>query len=366
MDACNLIVNYLPPDMGESELRALFSPHGKIVRSKVVREKASGKSACYGFVLFKNEASAAEALTAKNGMVIKSKTLKVSIARPRKKNDISNSKLYITGLPASYATADVEELFSKYGEVVSMRLLRHSDGSSKGKAFLEYNEPSECDEAMTKLHGVTLPGSSVALSVLIFNPNHYERRRLSESLEESNAQSELSAGAIIDCPLASQSPKTGTLSIETKGNPLPTPPVHAVSSPSYGQHPYPVYAAASPAQPPGGPQGSIFWNECHSHVVSPVSADVASLRYTFKIWDIPPYTNIGHLYHIFSHYGIVLSAAIDVAFSSSNGYVGGYVCSGTGTVDMLGTPGLKDAALVALNSTIVFEGWSLIKVAILC
>jgi len=77
------------------------------------------------------------------------------------------------------------------------------------------------------------------------------------------------------------------------------------------------------------------------------------------------YANIGHLYHIFSPYGIVISATIDIAVSA-NGFLAGYVCSGTGFVEMIGSSLCKDAALVTLNSAIVFEGWNPLRVAIVC
>ena len=40
----NLIVNYLPPTMSETELRRLFAPHGTIQHVKVVTDRVSGRS----------------------------------------------------------------------------------------------------------------------------------------------------------------------------------------------------------------------------------------------------------------------------------------------------------------------------------
>ena len=45
LETCsNLIVNYLPPTMSETELRRLFAPHGTIQHVKVVTDRSSGRS----------------------------------------------------------------------------------------------------------------------------------------------------------------------------------------------------------------------------------------------------------------------------------------------------------------------------------
>lgn len=46
----NLIVNYLPQNMTQEELRSLFSSIGEIESAKLIRDKVAGHSLGYGFV----------------------------------------------------------------------------------------------------------------------------------------------------------------------------------------------------------------------------------------------------------------------------------------------------------------------------
>lgn len=42
----NLIVNYLPQNMSQEELRSLFSSIGEVESAKLIRDKVAGRSGC--------------------------------------------------------------------------------------------------------------------------------------------------------------------------------------------------------------------------------------------------------------------------------------------------------------------------------
>jgi RNA recognition motif-containing protein len=91
----------------------MFSQYGKILYTKVVRDKKTGLSKSFGFVLFDSEENATEAIRCMNGTTFMSKQIKVSLAEPSDGHDRGKCKLYITGIPTSYSREDVHELFSK-------------------------------------------------------------------------------------------------------------------------------------------------------------------------------------------------------------------------------------------------------------
>ncbi|KAK1290420.1 KH domain-containing protein SPIN1 [Acorus calamus] len=80
IDYANLYVCYLPQAITEDGLRVLFSPFGKIVELKVVRDKASGLSRGFGFVRFADPAEAADAVSQMNGCNIEGGVLGVRVA----------------------------------------------------------------------------------------------------------------------------------------------------------------------------------------------------------------------------------------------------------------------------------------------
>eukprot|EP01031_Cornospumella_fuschlensis_P046849 gene46849-57361_t len=67
---CNLIVNYLPHDVDDLALRALFQEFGEILMTKVVRDKNTKKSMGYGFVKFMHETDALIAIEKMNGYTL--------------------------------------------------------------------------------------------------------------------------------------------------------------------------------------------------------------------------------------------------------------------------------------------------------
>jgi hypothetical protein len=128
---CNLIVNYLPHDIDDNNLRVrfldlsffllltclqeLFEEFGEIIMTKVVRDKNTKKSLGYGFVKFGAEYNALIAIDKMNGFTLGHKLLKVSVARPPSL-DIRNCKLYVTNLPKDYTEVEIISLFKEVSE----------------------------------------------------------------------------------------------------------------------------------------------------------------------------------------------------------------------------------------------------------
>ena len=129
-DKSNLIINYLPVDIDDFMLKNLFAEHGNIQQTKVVRDKITKKSLgiqiCkvpppiyphihsigFGFVKFSTKEEALDAIEKKNGFMIGSKRIKVSIARVSS-DEIRHCKLYVTNIPRIFSEKDVLDLFSR-------------------------------------------------------------------------------------------------------------------------------------------------------------------------------------------------------------------------------------------------------------
>eukprot|EP01035_Chromulina_nebulosa_P017319 gene17319-22860_t len=143
-DDTNLIINYLPHDMKDSELRDLFNEHGDIIMCKIVREKVTKRSLGYGFVKYLTEEQAQDAITKKHGLQLGNKKLKVAIARPSS-DIIKNSKLYVTNIPPIATDDIIVDLFSQYGKIIEHRIVRrtHCKNSDNGVCFIQYSLKAE-------------------------------------------------------------------------------------------------------------------------------------------------------------------------------------------------------------------------------
>lgn len=63
----NLIVNYIPANMTENNLRELFQAYGELESVKLMTDKVTNISLGYGFIKFAKESDASKAIEALNG-----------------------------------------------------------------------------------------------------------------------------------------------------------------------------------------------------------------------------------------------------------------------------------------------------------
>ncbi|KAM3875767.1 ELAV-like protein 1 isoform 6-T6 [Diretmus argenteus] len=185
----NLIVNYLPQNMSQEELRSLFSSIGDVESAKLIRDKVAGHSLGYGFVNFVNASDAERAISTLNGLRLQSKTIKVSYARPSS-DTIKDANLYISGLPKTISQQDLEEMFTRYGQIINSRVLvDQASGLSRGVAFIRFDKRSEAEDAIKDLNGHKPPGTSEPITVkFAANPNQAKNSQLLSQLYHNQSR----------------------------------------------------------------------------------------------------------------------------------------------------------------------------------
>ncbi|XP_017799064.1 PREDICTED: ELAV-like protein 3 [Habropoda laboriosa] len=183
----NLIVNYLPQNMTQEEIRSLFSSIGEVESCKLIRDKLTGKftqffeenlsfgfpskgqSLGYGFVNYHRPEDAEKAINTLNGLRLQNKTIKVSYARPSSEA-IKGANLYVSGLPKNMTQQDLENLFSPYGRIITSRILCDNiTGLSKGVGFIRFDQRVEAEKAIQELNGTIPKGSSEPITVKFAN-----------------------------------------------------------------------------------------------------------------------------------------------------------------------------------------------------
>ena len=75
-------VGNLPFSVGMEKLKELFASYGEIEEATVISDKFSGRSKGFGFVTFKDDASAKKAIAEMNDKDIEGRPLKVNEAKP--------------------------------------------------------------------------------------------------------------------------------------------------------------------------------------------------------------------------------------------------------------------------------------------
>ncbi|XP_069621591.1 ELAV-like protein 2 isoform X6 [Dendrobates tinctorius] len=165
----NLIVNYLPQNMTQEELKSLFGSIGEIESCKLVRDKITGQSLGYGFVNYIDSKDAEKAINTLNGLRLQTKTIKVSYARPSSAS-IRDANLYVSGLPKTMTQKELEQLFSQYGRIITSRILVDQvTGVSRGVGFIRFDKRIEAEEAIKGLNGQKPPGATEPITVKFAN-----------------------------------------------------------------------------------------------------------------------------------------------------------------------------------------------------
>jgi RNA recognition motif-containing protein len=146
------ITNY-PPAADDSYIHGLFKDCGEIFSIRWPSLKYNThRRFCY--VTFRHAAAAAAA-TSMNGQVLpggfKLSALYSDPSRrkPREGPTVEKRELHVTGLDNTLEENDLKDVFSKYGSIEGVRLLRTMSGDSKGAAFIVFKTKEEASAALT-------------------------------------------------------------------------------------------------------------------------------------------------------------------------------------------------------------------------
>ena len=79
----NIFVGNLSFSATADMLQSLFEKYGTVERVNIVTDRDTGQARGFGFVEMSNDAEAAKAINALNGMDLEGRTLNVNEARPK-------------------------------------------------------------------------------------------------------------------------------------------------------------------------------------------------------------------------------------------------------------------------------------------
>ncbi|XP_024924392.3 polyadenylate-binding protein 6 isoform X1 [Ziziphus jujuba] len=152
----NLFVKNLDPSITSGQLQHMFSNYGTILSCKVAEE--NGKSKGFGFVQFNSEESALAARDALHDTLVKGKKIYVSkfvkkSMRTVVHEESSFTNLYVKNLPEDVTEDLLLDMFSRFGKVSSIAIMRNDQGKSRGFGFVNFHTPEEAMKAVEVLNG---------------------------------------------------------------------------------------------------------------------------------------------------------------------------------------------------------------------
>uniref|UniRef100_A0A8C6V8U1 RNA binding motif single stranded interacting protein 1 n=1 Tax=Neogobius melanostomus TaxID=47308 RepID=A0A8C6V8U1_9GOBI len=141
----NLYIRGLAPSTTDHDLVKLCQAYGKIVSTKAIMDKTTNKCKGYGFVDFDSPTAAQKAVAA-----LKTAGVQAQMAKQQEQDP---TNLYISNLPLSVDEQELENMLKHYGQVISTRILRDSNGVSRGVGFARMESTEKCDAVISQLNG---------------------------------------------------------------------------------------------------------------------------------------------------------------------------------------------------------------------
>lgn len=153
----NLYIRGLHSSTTDEDLVAMCRMYGTIISTKAILHKDTNQCKGYGFVDFDNPNSAQRAVNS-----LQSKGIQAQMAKQQEQDP---TNLYLSNLPRQLDEQQLQILLAPYGNVISTRILRDSNGGSKCVGFARMETKEICDTIISKLNGQYLPTSSQPLLV---------------------------------------------------------------------------------------------------------------------------------------------------------------------------------------------------------
>ena len=197
-DNQKIYIKNLPDKYSVDELTKLCSEYGKVENCNIYSDNLCKD---FGIVQFSSESEAKEAIEKLNGKEINGNKLMTMFFQTKSEHkqyllnstkrineQNANCNLYIKNIPLTAKEEDLSKIFSKYGNVISVRIEKSKiekkdekgkfDLVSKGFGFLSFDNPESAKKAIEDLNGRYLPGFEAWNRTLIieFFLTKYERQ----------------------------------------------------------------------------------------------------------------------------------------------------------------------------------------------
>ncbi|XP_038905827.1 polyadenylate-binding protein 7 [Benincasa hispida] len=153
----SLYVGDLHPDVTDGQLFDAFSGFKSLASVRICRDSSTGRSLSYGYVNFISPQDATNAMEVMNHSMLNGRAIRVMWSRrdaDARKSGIGN--VFVKNLSDSINSLGLQELFKKFGNVLSSKVATSDDGKSKGYGFVQFESEDSANAAIESLNGFTI------------------------------------------------------------------------------------------------------------------------------------------------------------------------------------------------------------------
>lgn len=191
----SIFVGNLAYTLEENELEELFSKYGKVLDASIIKKKNKGPMG-YAFVTMSTKEEVDRCFRELNGTIFQGRRINLGSDSSQTKlalenNLLSNSNsdkfksantpnpdeiiqrmngigeymLFVGNISNNVTHREIKDLFSQYGDVSDVSILRKKDGSSKGTCLVTMTNKQEMERCVELLHNYSLKGLRLTVSV---------------------------------------------------------------------------------------------------------------------------------------------------------------------------------------------------------
>lgn len=160
----SLYVGNLHPDCNDDVLCKKFSLIGKVSSVKVCRDVETSKSLGYAYVNFGNKEDAKKAMDTMNYDLLNGRNIRIMWAQKKPSMLPKDANLVVKNLHLDVSEVLLKEMFSPFGDIVSIKVARNFRGDSKGYGFIQFAEEEAAEFAIASLNGKELKQKKLVIS----------------------------------------------------------------------------------------------------------------------------------------------------------------------------------------------------------
>ncbi|KAM6555039.1 hypothetical protein CsatB_015801 [Cannabis sativa] len=170
-----LFVGSVPRTATEEDIRPLFEEHGNVVEVALIKDKKTGQQQGCCFIKFGTSEEADRAIRAlHNQHTLPGGVGPIQVRYAdgeRERLGAVEYKLFVGSLDKQATKKDVEEIFTQYGRVEDVYLMRDELKQSRGCGFVKYSQREMALAAINALNGTyTMRGCDQPLTVRFADP----------------------------------------------------------------------------------------------------------------------------------------------------------------------------------------------------
>ncbi|RFU32869.1 hypothetical protein B7463_g3442, partial [Scytalidium lignicola] len=161
----NVYIRGLHPDTDDEKLAAYAARFGKVETSKAIIDTATGACKGFGFAKYYDINDSKLCIHGFYKLGYEVGFARESFnSRLKAEGDENSTNLYVSNLPKDMTEAELGAIFMDYN-VVSSRILRDSQGVSRGVGFARFESRDICEEIIDKFHGQPIGNEGFLLQV---------------------------------------------------------------------------------------------------------------------------------------------------------------------------------------------------------